>query len=79
MFFRDKHKRDLLGKWLIGVVAVCILFYLAMGNLDILGKSVLWVVNLLLPLILGAFSPWCSMCPWGSSSVTCSPTPNANG
>ena len=55
MFFRDKHKRDLLGKWLIGVVAVCILFYLAMGNLNILGKSVLWVVNLLLPLILGAF------------------------
>lgn len=55
MFFHDKHKRDLLGKWLIGIVAVCILFYLAMGHLDILGKSVLWTVDLLLPLILGAF------------------------
>ncbi len=42
-----------LAKWLIGIVAVCIVIYLAISNINILAKSVSWLFGLLGPMILG--------------------------
>ena len=47
----ERQKRR--ARWIIGVVAVCIVIYACVQNLSALGKAVSWLVGLTLPLLLG--------------------------
>ena len=42
-----------LSKWLIGIIAVCILIYLGVQNLNVVADGVSWAVSLTWPLLLG--------------------------
>ena len=46
-------KMKKIGKWLIGVVAVCILIFLGVNNIGVIADSISWVLGLFGPLILG--------------------------
>lgn len=48
-----KEKRNKFTKWIIGIATACILIFLGVQNIDVVAKAVSWVVNLILPLILG--------------------------
>ena len=48
---RENLKRK--ARWIIGVVAVCIVLYAGAQNLDDVGRAVSWLVGLILPLLLG--------------------------
>ncbi|MBR6514040.1 MAG: AI-2E family transporter [Clostridia bacterium] len=50
-FNSTKMKR--LAKWIICIAAACILIYLAVANINVIGRSIAWVYRLLSPLILG--------------------------
>ena len=47
------EKRRKLSKWLVGIVAVCILIFLGVQNIGVVADAVSWVVKLVMPLILG--------------------------
>lgn len=47
------EKKKKLASWIIGVVAVCILIFLGVQNIDIVMDSLLWCLGLISPLILG--------------------------
>ena len=51
----DKNfkERKLYAKWLFGIISLSILFYLAVSNLNVLGNTLAWVINIVFPLILG--------------------------
>ncbi len=53
MFFNNKEYRRLLAKWIISVIAICILIYLGVQNLSALGGSVSWLIALLRPILIG--------------------------
>lgn len=42
-----------LSKWIIGIVAVCILIFLGVQNINVVADAVSWCVSLISPLILG--------------------------
>ena len=48
------EKRKMLAKWIIGIGAACIVIFLGIQNINIVTDSLLWGVNLVLPLIIGA-------------------------
>lgn len=47
------EKKKKLASWIIGVVAVCILIFLGVQNIDIVMDSLSWCLGLISPLILG--------------------------
>ena len=47
------EKKKKLALWIIGVVAVCILIFLGVQNIDVVMGSVSWCMGLISPLILG--------------------------
>lgn len=47
------EKRKKLSRWLIGIATACILIFLGVQNLDTVGKAVSWVLNLIMPMLLG--------------------------
>ena len=49
----NNSKMKKLAKWLIGIVAVCILIYLGVNNISVLAKSVSYLFKLFGPLVLG--------------------------
>ncbi|MBQ4601593.1 MAG: AI-2E family transporter [Clostridia bacterium] len=49
----NSSKMKKLAKWLVGVVAVCILIYLGVKNINTLASSVSYLFKLFGPLILG--------------------------
>lgn len=49
----DRIKIRRITKWLIGVVTVCILIYLAIRHLDMIAAAVSWLVNITFPILLG--------------------------
>ncbi len=49
----NSSKMKKLAKWLVGVVAVCILIYLGVKNINTLARSVAYIFKLFRPLILG--------------------------
>lgn len=49
----DKIKIRKITKWLIGVVTTCILIYLAIRHLDRIAASISWLINIMLPILLG--------------------------
>ncbi len=49
----NSSKMKKLAKWLVGIVAVCILIYLGVNNISVLAKSVSFIFNISGPLILG--------------------------
>lgn len=49
----EKDRQKKRAKWVICVVAVCIVIYAGVQNLSALGNAVSWLVGLTLPLILG--------------------------
>ena len=48
---REQQKRR--AKWVIGVVAVCIVIYAGVQHLGTVGSVIRWMIGLTLPLILG--------------------------
>lgn len=42
-----------LAKWLIGIVAACILIFLGVQNIGVVAKGVAWFFDLIMPLIIG--------------------------
>lgn len=49
----NPENRKKLTKWLIGIVAACILIFLGVQNVDVIAKAVSWAVGLIKPLLLG--------------------------
>ena len=47
------ERRKIVSKWIIGIVAACILIFLGVQNIDIVASAVSWAMNLVMPLILG--------------------------
>ena len=41
------------AKWIIGIITCCILIYIAISNIDSIGKAIIWAVNLTKPIIIG--------------------------
>ena len=52
-FNSDTQKK--IAKWVIGVATACILIYLSVKNIGTLAETFRWVLDLLMPLILGVF------------------------
>ncbi len=49
----NPENRKRLTRWLIGIVAACILIFLGVQNIDVIAKAVSWSVRLVMPLLLG--------------------------
>lgn len=49
----DKTKIRKITKWIIGVVTVCILIYLAIRHLDMIAVGISWLVGITFPILLG--------------------------
>ena len=49
----NSQRMKKLAKWLIGIVAVCILIFLGVKNISVLAKAVSYLFKLFGPLILG--------------------------
>lgn len=47
----NKSKRT--AKWIITIISICILIYLALSNLDVIAAAISWILTLLMPLIIG--------------------------
>ena len=47
------EKRKKIGKWIIGIVAVCIVIFLGLQNIDAVANATSWCMGLISPLILG--------------------------
>lgn len=53
MFSDNKQKNITRAKWIIGTVSVCILIYLGIRYISVLADSLWWLVNLILPILIG--------------------------
>jgi len=53
MFLDDKDRRRQASKWIIGVVAACILIYLGVRHIHVVASAVSWLANLFLPMLIG--------------------------
>lgn len=49
----DKTKIRKITKWIIGVVTVCILIYLAIRHLDMIAVGISWLAGITFPILLG--------------------------
>lgn len=49
----DPQNQKKLSKWLIGIVAACILIFLGVQNINVIAKALSWAVGLIMPLLLG--------------------------
>lgn len=53
MFFDNREKRKQLAKWVIGVIAACILIFLGARYISSIAAAVSWLVHLVRPLLIG--------------------------
>ncbi len=53
MFFEDKEKRKIAGKWVLILFSLCCVIFLGLNHLSAVGEAVNFVVQLIYPLILG--------------------------
>ena len=53
MFFDNREKRKQLAKWIIGVIAACILIFLGVRYISSIAAAVSWLVHLVRPLLIG--------------------------
>lgn len=53
MFIDDKDKLSKISKWIIRIAASCILIYLGARYIHVIGNCILWLFDLVLPLIIG--------------------------
>lgn len=49
----DPEKRRALTKWILGIVSACILIYLAVRHIANVASAVVWLENLIHPLLIG--------------------------
>ncbi len=47
------QKRKQLAQWIVGIAAACILIFLAVQNIDVIADTISWVINLIMPLLIG--------------------------
>lgn len=47
------EKRKTAAKWFIGIAAACIVIFLGIQNLNVVGKAVSWCIGLVMPLLIG--------------------------
>lgn len=55
MFSNNQQKNLSRAKWTIGTVSACILIYLGIRYIHVIADSLLWLVNLILPILTGLF------------------------
>ena len=53
MFFDNREKRKQLAKWVIGVIAACILIFLGVRYISSIAAAASWLVHLVRPLLIG--------------------------
>lgn len=53
MFFNNENNRKIAAQWVIAVVSVCVLIYLAIRHIQGLSMAVLWCVDIVSPLLTG--------------------------
>lgn len=46
-------KKKLITKWIVGIVASCIVIFLGLQNLHSLTQALLWCISALMPLVIG--------------------------
>jgi len=51
--FEDTEKRRQIAKWIIGVITICVLIFLGLRHIDHVAGAVVWLINLLKPLLIG--------------------------
>lgn len=51
--FEDAEKRRQVAKWIIGIITICVLIFLGLRHIDNVAGAVLWLINLLKPLLIG--------------------------
>ncbi len=49
----NKNSNSKLARWIIGIVAACIVLYLGLSNVGVVASAVSWVLGLVMPLTLG--------------------------
>lgn len=49
----NSKKSKNTAKWIITVIAICILIYLALSNLNVIAAAIGWLLKLFMPLIIG--------------------------
>lgn len=53
MFFSGSKREKRASKWIIQIVTICILIYLGIRHIDAVAVAVIWLADLIEPLILG--------------------------
>lgn len=51
----NTENRKKISKWIIGIATACILIYLGVQNISVIGSAVSWGAKLISPLIFGVF------------------------
>lgn len=54
MFWDDEKKRRQAARWIIQVVAACLLIYLGISNINLVAGAIHWLGSLVWPVTLGA-------------------------
>lgn len=49
----NSNKAKRTAKWIITVISICILIYLALSHLDVIASAFNWLIKLFMPLIIG--------------------------
>ncbi len=49
----NPNKKKFVTKWIIGIIATCIVIFLALQNIHTLSRAFMWAVRLVMPLVLG--------------------------
>lgn len=49
----NKDPYNKKAKWIIGIVAACIIIYLGLQNVGVVAEAFSWLLNLIMPLVLG--------------------------
>lgn len=49
----DKEKMRFITKWIISIVAVCIIIFLGVRHIKDIAKAVVWIVDIFKPLLIG--------------------------
>lgn len=53
MFLDDNNQKKNLARWIIGIVASCILIFLGIRYISVIAFAIQWIAELVMPLLLG--------------------------
>lgn len=53
MFLDDNNQKKNLARWIVGIVASCILIFLGIRYISVIAFAIQWIAELVMPLLLG--------------------------